>query len=209
MTGTHPDDADLFDYVEDDLTQRRRAELEVHLASCARCAEQVARVQAGRDALRETPLLQLSQSRRDAIFLDLPPQRRERRRQGWFSLKRVAAVAAPVAALVAIVVALPTLGGNGDESAAVGEDAAERAVSSTAASEAAGGGQEAPEDRATKDALLNAAGPASDVAAELRAEGFDAEVVNDHVEVRNATRAEVRKALQGRRDGRIRIVIVP
>jgi hypothetical protein len=114
-----------------------------------------------------------------------------------------------VAALVAIVVALPTLGGNGDESAAVGEDAAERAVSSTAASEAAGGGQEAPEDRATKDALLNAAGPASDVAAELRAEGFDAEVVNDHVEVRNATRAEVRKALQGRRDGRIRIVIVP
>jgi anti-sigma factor RsiW len=209
VTGIHPDDADLFDYVEDDLTQRGRAELEVHLASCARCAEQVARVQAGRDALRETQLLQLSQGRRDAIFLDLPPQRRERRRQGWFSLKRLAAVAAPVAALVAIVVALPMLGGNGDQSEAVGGDAAATAASSTAASEAAGGGQEAPEDRATKARLLFAAGPATDVAADLRAEGFNAEVVNDHVEVRNATRAEVRKALQTRRDGGVRIVIVP
>jgi hypothetical protein len=214
VTGMHPDDVDLFDYVEDDLPQRRRAELEVHLASCARCAEQVARVHAGRDALREAQVLKLSQRGRDAIFVDLPPQPRARRRRGWSSLKQVAAVAAPVAALVAVVVALATLGGNGGDQSEAG-DAAQPA-SPTAAVEAGGGGQDAPEeDRAEKSALLFADGSANAVAAELRGKGFDAEVVGDHVEVRNATRAEVRQALESRRtlessrDGSIRIVIVP
>jgi anti-sigma factor RsiW len=209
VTGMHPDDVDLFDYVEDDLPQRRRAELEVHLASCARCAEQVARVHAGRDALREAQFLKLSQRGRDAIFVDLPPQPIERRRRRWPSLKQVAAVAAPLAALVAIAVALPTLRGNGDEDAASG--AAQGPASPTTAAEAGGGGgQEPEEDRAaTKVQLLFAGGPAADVASTLRAQGLDAEVVRNHVEVRGATRADVRRALQRRREGSVRIVIVP
>ena len=210
VTGMHPDDVDLFDYVEADLPQRRRAELEVHLASCARCAEQVARVHAGRDALREAQFLTLSQRGRDAIFVDLPPQPRERRRRGWSSLKRVAAVAAPLAALVAVVVALSTLDGNGGDQSEAG-GAAEPA-SPTAAAEAGGGGgggEETAQDRATKVQLLFAAGPADEVASTLRSQGFDAEVVRNHVEVRGTTRAEVRRALQGRRDGGVRIVIVP
>lgn len=209
VTGMHPDDVDLFDYVEDDLPQRRRAELEVHLASCARCAEQVARVHAGRDALREAQLLKLSQRGRDAIFVDLPPQPRERRRRGWSSLKRVAAVAAPLAALVAVVVALSTLDGNGGDQSEAG--GAAQPASPTAAAEAGGGGggEDATEDRATKEQLLFAGGPPADVATILRNQGFDAEVVGKHVEVRSATRAEVRRALQGRRDGSVRIVIVP
>lgn len=210
VTGMHPDDVDLFDYVEDDLSQRRRAELEVHLASCARCAEQVASVRAGRDALREAQFLKLSQRGRDAIFVDLPSQPRSRRRR-WPSLKQVAAVAAPLAAIVAIAVAIPTLGnGNGDDQAASGGGQAP--ASPTAAAEAGGGGggdEETAEDRATKVQLLFAAGPADDVAATLRSQGFDAEVVRNHVEVRDTTRAEVRRALQRRREGDVRIVIVP
>jgi anti-sigma factor RsiW len=214
VTGMHPDDVDLFDYVEDDLPQRRRAELEVHLASCARCAEQVARVHAGRDALREAQVLKLSQRGRDAIFVDLPPQPRARRRRRWSSVKQVAAVAAPLAALVAVVVALATLGGNGGDQSEAG--GAAQPASPTAAVEAGGGGQDAPEeDSAAKRAFLFADGSANALVAELRGKGFDAEAVGDHVEVRNATRAEVRQALERRRtlessrDGSIRIVIVP
>jgi anti-sigma factor RsiW len=216
VTGMHPDDVDLFDYVEDDLPQRRRAELEVHLASCARCAEQVARVQAGRDALREAQYLKLSQGGRDAIFVDLPPQPRARRRRRWPSLKQVAAVAAPAAALVAVVVALSTLTGNGDLNEAGG--GAEAPASQTAAAEASGGSdEEASEDRASKEQLLFTDGSAADIATALRAQGLDAEVVNDQVEVRSATRAEVERALEGhrynalqeRRDGSVRIVILP
>jgi anti-sigma factor RsiW len=209
VTGMHPDDVDLFDYVEEDLSQRRRAELEVHLASCARCAEQVASVRAGREALREAQFLKLSQRGRDAIFVDLPSQPRSHRRR-WPSLKQVAAVAAPVAALVAVVVALSTLDGNGGDQSEAG-GAAEPA-SPTAAAEAGGGGggdEETAQDRATKVELLFAAGPADDVASTLRSQGFDAEVIRNHVEVRDTTRAEVKRALEGRRDGGVRIVIVP
>jgi anti-sigma factor RsiW len=214
VTGMHPEDVDLFDYVEDDLPQRRRAELEGHLASCARCAEQVARVHAGRDALREAQVLKLSQRGWDAIFVDLPAQPRARRRRGWSSSKQVVAVAAPLAALVAVVVALATLDGNGGDQSEAG--GAAQPASPTAGVEAGGGGgQEAAEDRATKERLLFANGPAADVASALRAQGLDAEVVGKHVEVRNATRAEVRQALEGpqalesSRDGSVRIVIVP
>jgi anti-sigma factor RsiW len=209
VTGMHPDDVDLFDYVEDDLSQRRRAELEVHLASCARCAEQVASVRAGRDALREAQFLKLSQRGRDAIFVDLPSQPRSRRRR-WPSLKQLAAVAAPLAAIVAIAVALPTLGsGNGDDEAASGGGQAPASPTAAAEAGGGGGGEDTAEDRATKVELLFAAGPADDVASALRAQGFDAEVVRNHVEVRGATRADVRRALQARRDGGVRIVIVP
>jgi anti-sigma factor RsiW len=210
VTGTHPDDIDLFDYVERDMPDARRAELEVHLASCAQCAEQVARVQAGREALRESQLLQLSAPRRDAILLDLPPQRRERRRAS-FSLKPAIAALAVAGVAAAITVAVITVDGTGGDDESAGGAAA--VTAGAAAGEAGGGGTEASEDRAAaKASRLFAAGSADTLASELRRKGFDAEVVGDHVEVRGATRSEVKQALgqtlSDRRDGDVRIVIV-
>ena len=213
VTGTHPDDIDLFDYVEGDMPDARRAELEVHLASCARCAEEVTRVRAGREALRESQFLQLSGRRQDAIFHDLPPQRGESRRPS-FSLKPVLVALVSATAVAGVAVALINVGdtgGGGDQEESAGEAAALTSGGTPSAGESAGGGgtgTEAAQDRATKTRLLSVAGSADAVAAELRRKGFSAEVVGDHVEVRGATRAQVRQALSGRRDGDVRIVIV-
>jgi anti-sigma factor RsiW len=215
VSGTHPNEIDLFDYVEGDLPDARRAELEVHLASCALCAEQVARVRDGRDALRESQFLQLSKPRRDAIFLDLAPQRRESRRRS-LSLKPVFAALAVAAAAAAVTVAAINIDGTGGNEESGGGAAAVTAGAPEAAgeTEGSGGSETAAEDRATasKARLLFAAGPADSVAAELRRKGFAAEVVGNHVEVRGATRSEVKRALSQtlseRRDDGVRIVIV-
>jgi anti-sigma factor RsiW len=204
VIGTHPEDVDLFDYVEGDLPERRRAELEVHFASCARCADNVARVQAGRDALRGAELLEFPAHRREAVLRELATQRARPRRFPLFSDKRLLAIPALAAGLAAVVVAISTTGGGQDNGSAGGEAAG-------------GGGMEemAPQDSAA-GARLKAEGPAPALAASLRDEGLDARVVGDHVEVRNATRADVKRALQTRRaqaltekDGRVDIVIVP
>lgn len=212
MTETHPEDVDLFDYVEGDMPESRRAEFEAHLASCAPCAGQVARVRAGRDALRESQFLQLPAQRREGIFLNLPPQRREAAGRR-FSLKQVLAVVTPAAAAAAVVVALVTTGGNAggneNELSAGAGGTAEATASAPMSTDATGGGGEAQADRAAKSgSRLLVAGPADAVASELRRKGFTARVVGDHVEVRNAARQEVRRALRGRRDGSVRIIIV-
>src|ERR671937_154215 len=103
VTGTHPEDADLFDYVEGELPPERRDTLEVHLASCAQCAEHVARVRAGREALREAQFLQLPPRRRDAIFQNLPAQRVSARPSPALAPKKLLAVLVAIAALVAVV----------------------------------------------------------------------------------------------------------
>jgi anti-sigma factor RsiW len=204
VTGTHPEDVDLFDYVEGDLPERRRAELEVHLASCARCAEHVARVQGGRDALRGAVSLEFPAHRREAVLRELATQRARPRRFPRFGDKRLLAIPALAAGLLAVVVAIATTGGGQDNGGAAGE--------------AAGGGrmeEMAPQDSAAR-ARLKAEGPAPALAAALQEEGLDARVKGDHVEVRNATRADVRRALETRRlqalsdkNGRVDIVIVP
>jgi hypothetical protein len=208
VTGTHPEDFELFDFVEGDMPDGRRAQVEAHLVSCAQCAEQVALVQTGRDVLRQAQPLELPPRRRDAILRNLPAHPKERR--GWgISLKHVVVALTPVAVVALVVVALVNVDGGQDEGAAVGGGGDTAAEESSAPTTAAGGG-ERQEDRATKGArTLSATGPADAVAAELRAKGFDAEALGNRVRVRNATRAEVRKALAGRRDGSVRIVILP
>jgi hypothetical protein len=205
VIGTHPEDIDLFDYVEGDLPAGRRAQLEVHLASCAQCAEQVARVQAGRDALRRAQFLQLPPRRREAIFLNLPAQRRAPGRSPALSPKRLLAILTPIAAVAAVVAALVSTG-NLDGGGAGSQGAA--GVTSGAA-EAQTSRQAAPTGGGSYDQLLKVAGPADQVAADLRKKGFDARVVGDRVEVRNASKAEVERALGNRRAGNIEIVIVP
>lgn len=204
VAGTHPEDVDLFDYVEGDLPADRRAELEVHLASCAPCAEQVARVQAGRDALREGQFLQLPPRRREGILLNLPAQQPARRRTPGLSPKQLLAILTPIAAVAAVAVALVTTGGGTDKGVGGGGEAA---------ATAGGAGETFREEDAQKAlAPVSLPGPAAAVADELRRKGFDARVVGQHVEVRNATRAEVKRALEGRRTlsaKSVKIVIVP
>jgi negative regulator of sigma E activity len=201
VTGTHPEDVDLFDYVEGELSPDRRAELEVHLAGCATCAEQVALVQAGKDALRDSQLLHLPPARREAISTSLPIQRRAPGRSPALSPRRLLALLTPVAAVAAVVVVLVSSGvfetnGN-EEGAGAGGATAERTTQLD---------QDAPE--ASIAPFRAVAGPADQVAQLLRSKGIDARVANGRVEVRNATRSEVNRALGDRRAGGVEIVIL-
>jgi hypothetical protein len=201
VTGTHPEDVDLFDYVEGELSPDRRAELEVHLAGCATCAEQVALVQAGKDALRDSQLLHLPPARREAISTSLPIQRRAPGRSPAPSPRRLLALLTPVAAVAAVVVVLVSSGvfetnGN-EEGAGAAGGTAERTTQLD---------QDAPE--ATIAPFRAVAGPADQVAQLLRSKGIDARVANGRVEVRNATRSEVNRALGNRRAGGVEIVIL-
>jgi anti-sigma factor RsiW len=199
VTGTHPEEIELFDYVEGDISPDRRGEIEVHLATCSLCADQVARVQTGRDALRESQFLHLPARRSEAVFMNLPEQRRAPGRSPSLSPKQLLAILTPVAAVTAVVVALVTTGdmGSGSRDRAAGGGAA------TA---------ESAEDSATPESagrLFKAvAGPADRVAAELRSKGIDAKVVEGRVQVRGATRREIEQALGRRKSGDVQIIIV-
>jgi anti-sigma factor RsiW len=199
VTGTHPEEIELFDYVEGDISPDRRGEIEVHLATCSVCADQVARVQSGRDALRESQFLHLPARRSEAVFMNLPEQRRAPGRSPSLSPKQLLAILTPVAAVAAVVVALVTTGdmGSGSRDRAAGGGAA---------------AAESAEDSATPESagrLFRAvAGPADQVAAELRSKGIDAKVVEGRVQVRGATRREIEQALGRRKSGDVKIIIV-
>jgi anti-sigma factor RsiW len=75
MTTTiHPEDLELFEYVEGELEEPRRLEVKVHLSTCGRCDQEVRLLETGKAALREAPLLTLSEERRRLIFAGLPRQ---------------------------------------------------------------------------------------------------------------------------------------
>ena len=201
VTGTHPEEVDLYDYAEGELSADRRVELEVHLAGCATCAEQVALVQAGKDALRESQLLHLPPARREAISTSLPMHRRAPGRSRAFSPRRLLVLLTPVAAVAAVVVVLVSSGvldTSGDDQA--GSAAGEAAERTTQLDQNA-----SPEAAVPFRAV---AGPADQVAQLLRSKDIDARVVNGRVEVRNATRSEVNRALGNRRAGGVEIVIL-
>lgn len=202
VTGTHPEEVDLFDYVEEELAEDRRAELEAHLASCPTCAEQIALVQAGRDVLRESQRLHLPPARREAISTSLPTQRRAPGRSTALSPRRILALLTPVAAVAAVVVLLVSSGvfeTNGNDEAG---SAAAGATSQLQTEDQAGGAEAAAP-------VMKVAGPATTVADELRRKGIRAQVVGNSVEVRDATRGEVQQALKNRRPGRVEVVLIP
>jgi anti-sigma factor RsiW len=195
---THPHDIELFEYVEDELPQARRDEIAAHLATCGLCAEQLRRAAAGREALRETTLLELPEGRREEILRNLPqPERSTGERRGFFSKQLLAGIAAllVVAALAAVLV--KTGGNSGMESSAGGTGGG--AAEATATS---GGGVE---DAQTAE--LFAIGPAEDVADDLQRKGFKATVQKDRVVVRGATKAQVREALADRGPGDVEVVV--
>jgi anti-sigma factor RsiW len=200
VTETHPEEVDLFDYVEGDLPADRRAAIEVHLATCATCAEQVGLVQAGKDTLRESQFLHLPPRRREAIFMNLPEQRRAPGRSPALSPKRLLAILTPIAAVAAVVVALVSSGGIGTNGDAGGGSAA--ATSAQQMQDQAGGAERAAP-------VMKVAGPATAVVDELRRKGLAARVVGNSVEVRDATRAEVQRALENWRTGGVEVVLIP
>jgi anti-sigma factor RsiW len=198
MAETHPHDIELFEYVEDELPQARRDEIAAHLATCGLCAEQVRQAAAGREALRETTLLELPEGRREEILRNLPqPERSPGERRGFFSKQRLAGIAAllVVAALAAVLV--KTGGNSSMESSAGGTGGG--AAEATATS---GGGVED-----ARTAELFASGPAEDVADDLQRKGFKATVQKDRVVVHGATKAQVREALADRGLGDVEVVV--
>jgi anti-sigma factor RsiW len=195
---THPHDIELFEYVEDELPPARRDEIAAHLATCGVCAEQVVQAVAGREALRETTLLELPEGRREEILRNLPaPERYPRERRGFFSKQLLAGIAALllVAALAAVLV---KTGGNSESSAGgTGGGAAEATATS-------GGGGKAEDAHA---AGLFAGGSPQQVAENLQRKGFKASVQQDRVVVRGATKAQVREALADRGPGDVEVVV--
>jgi anti-sigma factor RsiW len=197
---THPHDIELFEYVEDELPPARRDEIAAHLATCGVCAEQVRQAAAGREALRETTLLELPEGRREEILKSLPaPERSPGERRGFFSKQLLAGIAALllVAALAAVLV--KTGGNSGMESSAGGT--AGGAAEATATS---GGSGKAEDAHA---AGLFAGGSPEDVADDLQRKGFKASVQQDRVVVHGATKAQVREALADRGPGDVEVVV--
>ena len=193
---THPHDIELFEYAEDELRDARREEIAAHLATCSVCAEQVRQAATGREALRETTLLELPQGRHEEILRNLPePERSRNEPRGFFSKQLLAGIAAllVVAALAAVLV--KTGGNSGMESSAGG------AAEATATS---GGGGKTENAQA---ADLFAGGSAEVVAADLQRKGFDASVQQDRVVVHGATKAQVREALADRGPGDVEVVV--
>jgi anti-sigma factor RsiW len=199
VAGTHPDDIDLFDYIEDDLPQARRAEIESHLSACSLCAEQVGRVEAGRDALRGAQFMHLPERRGEAIFMNLPTQVREPSRRRALTPKQLIAVLTPVIAIAAVIgVLVNTNSDSGQNSAAAPATDAAGGASST---------RSAASPEAVQAATLFAGGTAADVADELQRKGFDAAVKGDQVVVKGATQKQVREALADRGPGDVQIVV--
>lgn len=219
-TMMHPDDLELFEYVEGDLDDARRPDVAVHLASCERCAGEVRLLEAGKQALREAPLLSLPPKGTEALLRGLPRQTERARVPFSFSPRRLVAVLAPVAAVaVAVGVIVSTTGNREEERAAVPAEApAAQALKSTeevggVAAEAAPAPEEPAGDAAAPSLAAGAfravAGPPEEVAAFLREGGFDASVVEGAVEVRGADPTAVEQALAGRPDGDVAVVIAP
>jgi anti-sigma factor RsiW len=192
----HPEDLDLFEYVEGDLDGKRAPEVAAHVATCERCAKEVRLLEAGKAALRESALLELPPKRRAIVFRELP--RRERGR--GFSPKQLVAILTPVAAALAVVAVLVSRPSNGGESAS---PAAKTALASPAQAFEAG-----PQDsRAAATRVRAVRGPASEVAADLRRAGLQARVRSGRVEVTGATAAEVKYALLDRPGGVVGVYV--
>jgi Putative zinc-finger len=117
---THPTEL-LAGYVDGALAGDERAVVEAHLASCARCREEVALATAGRSALRALPVPQgpdlAARFSPERVASNSSSQRP--RTSPW---AKVAPALAAAAVVVLIALALPRLGrqGEGDQTVAGG-----------------------------------------------------------------------------------------
>ena len=193
----HPEDVELLGYVEGDLDDAARAQIEAHVAGCAECAEQIRFLEAGRDALRASPLLEAPEH----VVPSLPARAPARR---WRA-RSVVAVLAPVAVVALVIGVIATTdpgdGGGGEEAAATALTAAQEGAEGGGAETAPGA---APTDEA---AVRSVAGPPEEVVRLLRAIGLDARREGSTVVVSGATSEQVERALADRSPGVVRVVI--
>jgi hypothetical protein len=211
MAERHPEELDLLAYVEEELSSDERQEVVEHLVACRTCSDHVRRLEAGREALRSAPQLELSDEAHERILTALPVRRAPRR--SWTPIRRVLVVAAPVAAAAALVggfVAVGTLGGGDNEEGAAAEQGAGDLS----------GGQErsAAEGEATTTKLYGAPaladanlvrsvqGPPGEIVVVLGNAGITAAIQQGAV-VADASAAAVRQALAGRPDGTVPVYV--
>src|SRR5207248_8464064 len=117
MTGDHPGELELLDYVE---AERSDPRLEAHLAECAECAEDVRMLRVARTAIRDAPLLELPPDRRARITDALPAPRERRRIRIPAGALVAAAALLLIAGAVALFATVGSHGGGGSSSSAGG-----------------------------------------------------------------------------------------
>jgi hypothetical protein len=182
MAERHPDELDLLDLVEGELPRAAQRSVAAHVEGCARCSEVVRQLRAGRGALHSSGVLQLSERARDRISAAIDEEPRARRFRFW-EPRRLGLVVAATLVLVASAVAVAQWGGVGDEP---GGEAASELAEESGGDGAEGGGVEGDAQTVMPESTtdtIRVAGPAREVAAELRAEGFEARVVRGEVVV--------------------------
>jgi hypothetical protein len=213
MAERHPEDLDLLAYVEEELSSDERQEVVEHLVACRTCSDHVRRLEAGREALRSAPQLELSDEAHERILTALPVRQAPRR--SWTPLRRVLVVAAPVAAAAALVggfVAVGTLGGGGrdDEAGIAAEEGAADMGGAEAQAPSAeeGGAPTVAGARALADDNLvrQVQGPPGEIVVLLGNAGITAAIQQGAV-VADASIADVRQALAGRPDGTIPVYV--
>jgi anti-sigma factor RsiW len=208
MMDAHPDELDLLAFVEDELSETRKAALAEHVAACAACAESVRRLETGRYALRSAPLLELPEEQREAVLAGLPARHV---RRGWSWRPRLVVPALATAAVVALAVGVVLTGDFGRDDSGEAAKATGTAVEEGAGQEDAGAG--APEAATTDMRALSGSevatveGPPGEVARLLRRRGFDAFVADKAVGVRDADPDAVRRALVGRPAGQVPVFV--
>jgi hypothetical protein len=210
MAEKHPDELVLLSYVEEELDGPARQDVVEHLVACRTCADQVRRLEAGRDALQAAPLLELPDQQRAQILSALPE-----RPDPWRlfrPLKRAFVVAAPAAAaatvLAALVIGAVTLDlGGGDD------DSGDAAGGEEAAGETSGAPSDTSETQQATTLLEDARmvvrvqGPAAEVVRILQNEGITAEIESPRVVVADARAGEVLATLGGRPRGNVTVYV--
>ena len=202
---THPDDLELLDLVEGDLSAARAAEVAAHVERCTLCERAVEELQAGRAATHTAARLELSPQARDRITEALSGER-EHPRKSWLERLR------PVAVVLATVLVLGSFVGlvayNSSRDPGGDEGSAAEGAADTAAAEDSGGGEAAPEAPAEQPAA-SVAGTPRTVAQALRRDGFDARVTDGRVIVRGASPEAVQESLADRSRGSVQVFVRP
>ena len=209
MVEKHPDELELLAYVEEELSADAHRDVVEHLVACRACAESVRRLEAGRDALRTAPLLDLPEAVRREALAGLPE-----RRDPWRPfrpVRRAILVAAPVAAAAAFVgvfvFAALQLGGGDDADSEAGEAAqVEEAGGGAEMDRGAGADTSVQPLQEQGPPVASVAGPPVEVVRVLRREGIPAEVVEGAV-VADSRAGEVRAALAGRAAGPVEVYL--
>jgi hypothetical protein len=118
---THPSEH-LAPYVSGDLAPAERAEVEVHLATCATCREEVALAGAARDVLRRAPDVATPKDLAAPALEEMHGTPAASDSTPW---AKVAPWVAAAAVIGVLAIALPRLGsGNADDNAGVAREAA-------------------------------------------------------------------------------------